>query len=211
MKTKLFNQLKQAYASKYGVADEILQGQAEALAATGLVTDENIATVIQGQENVFRAIQTKFDKTVTGYKKELDELKTKKVEVEEKKTTEEIPAYIQKILDGQQALSDKVNSLESEKTQTSLSSKLISTLKEKKIPESYYSLAVKGRSFKDEAEVTAFASELDTAYVDYKQELKNLGFDATLSPENGSNPVAESLELAEMIGKETKQIEQSKK
>lgn len=209
MKTKLFNQLKQAYASKYGVADEILQGQAEALAATGLVTDENIATVIQGQENVFRAIQTKFDKTVTSYKKELDELKTKKVE--EVKPTEEVPAYIQQMIDGQKALSDKILGLESEKIQTSLSSKLVSSLNEKKIPESYYSVAIKGRNFKDENEIMAFAGDMETAYTIHKQGLKDIGFSETIPPQNGSVPVDNGSQIAQLLNNGTKQIIEQKK
>ena len=41
MKEKIFNALKQEYKA-LGLSDEILQGHANALAAIGLVTDENL-------------------------------------------------------------------------------------------------------------------------------------------------------------------------
>lgn len=78
MKTKIFDALKQTFAGKYGVGDEVLRGYADSLAATGLVTEENLQTVIQGQENALRAYQVSFDKVrgeKTAIQKELDELK----------------------------------------------------------------------------------------------------------------------------------------
>lgn len=78
MKQKIFDSLKATYAGKYGVGDEVLMGQAEALAATGLITEENLGAAVAGQEHVFRAIQSKFDKansTKTELEKQLEELK----------------------------------------------------------------------------------------------------------------------------------------
>ena len=77
MKEKIYNQLKQEY-SRLGLSDELLQSVAASLEATGLVTDENLATVVKGQENMLKSYQSNFDKLRTegaGYKKELEELK----------------------------------------------------------------------------------------------------------------------------------------
>ena len=79
MKEKIYNQLKQEYA-RLGLSDELLQSVAASLEATGLVTDENLATVVKGQENMLKSYQSNFDKLRTegaGYKKELEELKAK--------------------------------------------------------------------------------------------------------------------------------------
>ena len=79
MKEKIYNQLKQEY-SRLGLSDELLQSVAASLEATGLVTDENLATVVKGQENMLKSYQSNFDKLRTegaGYKKELEELKAK--------------------------------------------------------------------------------------------------------------------------------------
>ena len=57
MKDKIFQSLKQTFSSKYGVSDEVLQGYAESLATTGLINEDNLATVIQGQEAALKAFQ----------------------------------------------------------------------------------------------------------------------------------------------------------
>ena len=64
MKEKIFNLLKQTY-SNLGLSDDILQGQAEALANTGLVTDENLQTVVDGQKSFLSSLQSGIDKRVT--------------------------------------------------------------------------------------------------------------------------------------------------
>lgn len=64
MKDKIFNSLKQNY-SNLGLSDEILQGQAKALANTGFVTDDNLQTVIDGQKAFLASLQSGIDKRVT--------------------------------------------------------------------------------------------------------------------------------------------------
>lgn len=79
MKIKLFNALKQDH-SKLGLSDEVLQAYAESLVATGLVTEENLATVSKGQEPSLKAYQSSIDKERTekaNYKSELESLKAK--------------------------------------------------------------------------------------------------------------------------------------
>lgn len=79
MKIKLFNALKQDH-SKLGLSDEVLQAYAESLVATGLVTDENLATISKWQEPALKAYQSSIDKERTekaNYKTELEALKAK--------------------------------------------------------------------------------------------------------------------------------------
>ena len=79
MKEKIYNQLKQEF-SKLGLSDELLQSVAASIDSTGLVTDENLATVVKGQENMLKSYQSNLDKLRTegaGFKKELEELKAK--------------------------------------------------------------------------------------------------------------------------------------
>lgn len=64
MKEKIFQALKLAY-SNLGLSDEILQGQADALSASGLVTDDNLATVVQGQKTFLTSLQSGIDRRVT--------------------------------------------------------------------------------------------------------------------------------------------------
>ncbi|WP_018667567.1 hypothetical protein [Bacteroides gallinarum] len=79
MKEKIFNQLKQDF-SKLGLSDEVLQSVASSLDATGLITDDNLVTVVKGQEGMLKSYQSNFDRLRTesaAYRKELEELKAK--------------------------------------------------------------------------------------------------------------------------------------
>lgn len=64
MKNQLFNRLKQAYAS-LGLGDDFLQAQADSLAAMGLVTEENIESVVLSQKAFLESVQKTNDKRVT--------------------------------------------------------------------------------------------------------------------------------------------------
>lgn len=64
MKEKIFNQLKQDF-SKLGLSDEILQSVASSLDAMGLITDDNLATIVKGQESMLKSYQSNFDRLRT--------------------------------------------------------------------------------------------------------------------------------------------------
>lgn len=211
MKEKIFQSLKQTFSSKYGVSDEVLQGYAESLAATGLVNDENLATVIQGQESALRAFQKNFDrvrKEGSDYKKELDELKAKdgKPEVKPEEKTEEKPDLAKLVVDAVNAavkpLSDKLTMIETEKEQATRQEQILAKAKEYGVPESQ----AKRYSIPNDV-------DLDTYFKDAAQELKNEGFAGVVPPESGdSTTKSDDDAIAELIGKGTKEIvEQSKK
>jgi len=60
-KTTLFNKLKQQYSS-LGLGDEILSAHADALLATGFLTDENADTVVDGQKMFLEQLQRANDR-----------------------------------------------------------------------------------------------------------------------------------------------------
>lgn len=64
MKDKIFQQLKQKY-SNLGLAEEVLKSVAESLEATGIVTDENLETVVAGQGVMLKSYQSSIDKVRT--------------------------------------------------------------------------------------------------------------------------------------------------
>lgn len=79
MKEKIFQQLKQKYAN-LGLTEEVLRSVAESLDAMGVVTDDNLETVIAGQGTMLKSYQSSLDKVRTegaNYKKELEDLKSK--------------------------------------------------------------------------------------------------------------------------------------
>lgn len=79
MKEKILDQLKQEF-SNLGLTDELLNEEADTLATSGIVTDDNLATIVKGQENRLKKYQSSFDKLRTEnakYRKQLEELADK--------------------------------------------------------------------------------------------------------------------------------------
>ena len=63
MYNKIYTCLKQTYAN-LGLSERILKGQAASLEASGLVTDENLDTVVSAQKQFLEALQSGIDKRV---------------------------------------------------------------------------------------------------------------------------------------------------
>lgn len=64
MDEKIFNALKTKYAA-LGLGDKILDAYAHSLGQTGLVTDENLDTMVAMQETALKAMQSGLDKRAT--------------------------------------------------------------------------------------------------------------------------------------------------
>lgn len=163
MKEKIFNSLKQEYKA-LGLSDEILQGHASALAATGLVTDDNLSIVISAQKDFLTGLQSGIDKRVTTAREKAladakkaadDETKAKaakkKAEEDAQKAAEnkDKPEW-QKEMDKRfeefskkeverekefNALKEKYEALEKEKTEASRANTIMSKAKELGIPD----------------------------------------------------------------------------
>lgn len=69
MRDKIFNSLKQTY-SHLGLGDAVLTAYAESLAASGIVTDDNLDAVIEAQKASLEAIQKANDKRASDAKKD---------------------------------------------------------------------------------------------------------------------------------------------
>lgn len=95
MKEKIFNALKQAY-SHLGLGDEFLTAHADALDASSLVTDENLANVVAAQKRALEFAQKANDKRAAeAQKKILDE--KAKAEAELKKKLEDAQRQIDEL------------------------------------------------------------------------------------------------------------------
>ena len=94
MKAKIFAKLKQEYAP-LGLGDEYLMSKADSLAATGLVTDDNIDAVVACQRKELEGLQKANDKRVT----DALEKERKKHEEETRKKVDELEAAHKKALE----------------------------------------------------------------------------------------------------------------
>lgn len=88
MKEKIFQLLKQEYKS-LGLGDEVLQAHAEMLDKMGLVTDDNIETVVASQKDFLESLQKDNDRRVTDAKKKFEEALKAKEDAERKAAEEE--------------------------------------------------------------------------------------------------------------------------
>lgn len=135
MKEKIFQNLKQTF-SNLGLGDEILQGLAETLDATGLVTDENMATVIQGQKNFLTSLQSGIDQRVTGA---VNKAKEKKEEPSREGTGGAQQPDIEKMINEAIAarvnpLQEKLNAYEANEAKSARSNLIAKKAKELGIP-----------------------------------------------------------------------------
>lgn len=87
MKDKIFQLLKQEYKS-LGLGDEVLQAHAEMLDKMGLVTDDNIETVVASQKSFLESLQKDNDRRVTDAKKKFEEAQKAKEDAERKAAEE---------------------------------------------------------------------------------------------------------------------------
>lgn len=88
MKDKIFKLIKQEYKS-LGLGDEVLQAHAEMLDKMGLVTDDNIETVVASQKSFLESLQKDNDRRVTDAKKKFEEAQKAKEDAERKAAEEE--------------------------------------------------------------------------------------------------------------------------
>lgn len=184
MKEKIFQKLKQGY-SHLGLGDGVLQAHAEALNAMGLVTDENIETVIAAQKTFLENLQSENDRRVTDAtakarataKKEFEDAAAKKAEEERRRKEEELPDWYVKekkaneeliqsltkdrkeLLDGFKAMKEESERLKLEKAATERKNLIISKAKELGIPQ--YRID-EGFSIAEDADEKAIADHLAT-------------------------------------------------
>lgn len=205
MKTKIFNALKQAY-SNLGLGDEVLQEQAGALAATGFVTDENLATVVQGQKTFLSSIQTTLDKARTERTKAEKEAKEKAdKEAEEKAAaeaskgkTEPTQAEIiaAAVAEAMKPFAEKLTTFETQTAVEKRQSEIAAKAKEYGVPDSFIS------KFNIPAD-----ANLDDYFKGVKQDFANIGFAGNQPPETSEQRIAkESEDIANMIATGTKEI-----
>lgn len=139
MKDKIFQQLKQKY-SNLGLAEDVLKSVAESLAATGIVNDENLDTVVAGQGVMLKSYQSSIDKVRTegaNWKRELDELKGKGGGQQQQPGKDEEPEWFKKYRKEQE---DKISALttaneqaKAEKARAERNNLILNTAKKLKI------------------------------------------------------------------------------
>ena len=206
----------QALRAKYkNVHTDLLDRVATQMAKT-VEKEEDIEAAITAQDGFITGIaeysQKETDRRVTeAVKKREAELKAeaeknKKPEDKDKdkdKKPEDMPEWAKGLTDTISTLNTKLAALEQEKTQGTLSQKLTAKLKDLKVPEKFYSIALKGRTLKDDTEVDELATTIEAGYKEYLQEISEQGLEGHEAPMiPGSPPKGVSFLMQEKIKSE---------
>ena len=192
MKEKIFQALKLAYVN-LGLSDEILQGQADALAAIGLVTDDNLATVVQGQKAFLASLQSGIDKRVTDAVNKAKEEEAASGGEQNKQRPNEEPEWFKQYKQQQEerfsSLQEENETFKAEKLRAERNALISSKAKELGIPEWRMK---EGFAITDEMDETA----INTYLSGVKQNIVTAGLEKKDSAFPLSTPVEKSKELA---------------
>lgn len=184
MKEKIFNALKTEFKN-LGFSDKALQGHADSLAATGLVTDENLDAIVKGQKSALMAFQSEIDSRVTTAveKAKKDGGKTEPdPEPDPKKAKTPDPAKETPEQKEIRELKERFDKMTAEKTHNDLSAKIKAGLKEKGIPDAIVKIAMEGRKFEKDEEIEPFITQVETANKEYAQSVADTGLGSSYRP-----------------------------
>lgn len=190
MKEKIFESLKREY-SNLGLADEILQGHAESLAATGFVTDENLNVVVSSQKTFLSSLQSGIDKRVTDAVNKAREKKEEPAKGDEQdKNATDIQKMISDAIESKLTpLQQKLNAYEAKEQQASRATLISNKAKELGIPEWRQKEGFAITDDMDDAAINSYLSSVKQNIVTNQLEGKETAFPL-------STPEAQGKELA---------------
>ena len=189
MKEKIFQALKLAY-SNLGLSDEILQGQADALSALGLVTEDNLATVVQGQKTFLTSLQSGIDRRVTDAVNKAKEKEAAGGGEQNKQQPEnEEPEWFKKYKAEQEqrysTLKNENDAFKAEKSRAERNSLISSKAKELGIPEWRMKEGFAISDEMDETAITTYLSGIKQNIVTAGLETKDWAFPLSTPAEKG--------------------------
>lgn len=202
---QLFSALKTKYPQS-GLSDNEIMGLAVSLFATGLVTDENLNTIVDAQADAMKGFQSLFDKRFTSqrdaFKKtfETDFEKAFKEKyhigddgkqvIKQDPPQDDISAIIAKALDEKlKPISDKLAAEDARRAAETRTAQIIETAKANGISEDLAKLL----------NVPSDVTDLDAFFKDKAQELTNLGFQPSVPPIKGGVQKTDGESFAEQI------------
>lgn len=202
---QLFSALKTKYPQS-GLSDNEIMGLAVSLFATGLVTDENLNTIVDAQADAMKGFQSLFDKRFTSqrdaFKKtfETDFEKAFKEKyhigddgkqvIKKDPPQDDISAIIAKALDEKlKPISDKLAAEDARRAAETRTAQIIETAKANGISEDLAKLL----------NVPSDVTDLDAFFKDKAQELTNLGFQPSVPPVKGGVQKTDGESFAEQI------------
>ena len=101
-------------------------------------------------------------------------------------------------------MAEQLASYKAQNTAKTQAERISGIMKEKNIPASFYKHAISGRTFKDDAELEAFAGGLEESWGEHQQELSNQGLSNVPPPVlGGTNKDGVSSAVAGFVASKT--------
>lgn len=191
MKTKILQQLKQRY-SNLGVSEKAFDGVADFLSKT-ITEEERIAESVAGAEAFLKAYQSDVDKERTSASTLRKELEALKKETQPKPTDPKPndnqgnePTEREKaLLERMDALQSQLGQLIGQRSHEGKLAQITALLGEKNIPESFYTMALSGRTFGEDTNVGELVANIEQGYTKFQDESANDRFKGGGKPEAG--------------------------
>lgn len=189
MKEKILQKLKLRYKS-LGVSDKAFDGVAEYLSKT-ITEEDNIDAGVESVEPFLKAHQSEVDRErglASEARKKLEELSKKsdpkptKTEDNEGGGQSPVTDKILKLLEEQ---SKEIAQLRGERTQETKLQQINALLSEKKIPTSFSSVVLSGRTLNEDTNAEEMVASIETGYKAFLEEAANEQFKGGQAPERG--------------------------
>ena len=204
-----------------GLSGQVLEGVAANLSAY-VIEESQVEPATAGAEAMLKLFQSYADNRVNTfkaesekYKKEADDWKAKA-----EKSNEPTPApsagnqgnaEMNAIIEKLNTLQNSFAEFQKGKTAESLKEHFVRLMKEKNIPESYYSHSLVGRDFADTSEVETLVNAVTEGFGKQEQELSARGFSYSKAPDTPDDPQKEEEAIANLIEQETEKLTTSNK
>nr|DAE74025.1 MAG TPA: hypothetical protein [Caudoviricetes sp.] len=218
MKTKILQRLKQDY-SNLGVSEKAFDGVADFLSKT-ITEEERIPEVVANAVAFLKVYQSDVDKERTSAASARKELEAFKKEQEPKPTDPkpkdnqggEATEREKALLERMDALQAQMGQLIGQRSHEGKVAQITSILGEKKIPESFYSIALSGRTFGEDTNVDELVTAIEQGYTKFQDETANNRFNGSGKPEEGGQSNDDPLaSLVKQVNEGTEAILNEKK
>lgn len=191
MKTKILQQLKQRY-SNLGVSEKAFDGVADFLSKT-ITEEERIAESVAGAESFLKAYQSDVDKERTSASALRKELEALKKETQPKSTDpkpndnqgNEPTEREKKMMQQLEAQQKQIELILGQRSHEGKLAQITALLGEKNIPESFYTMALSGRTFGEDTNVGELVANIEQGYTKFQDEIANNRFGGAGKPEAG--------------------------
>lgn len=203
MKEKIFSALKTKF-SNLGFSAKAIEGVAESLAATGLVNDENLDAIVEGQKSALSAMQAEIDRRVTS-------------------AVEEAKAEAKNAASGNGGNQNNHNEPEKPFDAEAFKAELLKTIREEQAAIAQQSQQAAQRSADIAAKAKEFGipekfvsklsigqdADLDEYFKGVKQDMIDAGFEFSEPPTQGGGISDNGSDIAKLINTGTEQIVKS--